>query len=203
MASPGNIPTMWGIPKTLMSSCEASRTIPTCGEYVSKNRNRTVHEEPSPYAQGIPPICLNFPSIKQNHPHVQGNTACFHLFGMQPQNHPRIRGEYIAPDPLSFVPSESSPYVRGIFIIDSLREFMVGNIPVCTGNTSTLWFLPSLCVKHSLIHREYRMLSSLRDAATEPSPYTWGIRTDPHKYPLRVRNIPVYTGNTATVYVIV
>ena len=116
---------------------------------------------------------------------------------MQPQNHPHMHGEYITPDPLSFVPSESSPYVRGIFIIDSLREFMVGNIPVCTGNTSTLWFLPSLCVKHPRIHGEYSHRVCNCMMALETSPYARGIHHFRCRVQTELRNIPTCVGNTS------
>ena len=136
------------------------------------------------------------PSTSLFIPAHAGNTDCYlHRMGA-PEAHPRAYGEYLNLAGQGFSLSGSSPCIRGIPGCVGVLEVFTRLIPVHTGNTPRTSFLPWLLTAHPRAYGEYELIIGDFEGEPGSSPCIRGILHLTRGFSLRLRLIPVHTGNT-------
>ena len=167
-----------------------------CGEYQKLHQEHFTTLGSSPPVRGI----LFLPDTSKDGyriiPACAGNTLMSMDTFIISEDHPRLCGEYCHLSKFSSGMPGSSPPVRGILLLFFLSLILLGIIPACAGNTTSMKRRNVSLTDHPRLCGEYAKIRSIPCLLLGSSPPVRGILTYLERS-LRLHwIIPACAGNT-------
>ena len=176
MSAAGSSPPAWGTPRLSLRVRRRVGLIPTCvgnthaptrdrcgqgahphlrGEHINVGNGSSLRLGSSPPAWGTPRCGFSCSPLNGLIPTCVGNTSGHSMSPWPRRAHPHLRGEHPDKTAIDAIESGSSPPAWGTRFTSTWRRSVLGLIPTCVGNTTSLPGFPSLKRAHPHLRGEH------------------------------------------------